>query len=157
MAFKCYAFVENQDGPIEGPLEDGSIEVFEVDAEVYLPYDTELSRPQGSRRINPIKIVFEKGPHSPLLMKTLCEGQTCPEIKINWQTIGDDGSEKTYYSTTLTNAKIVRMREWAPLTKIKEQEHHGHLEEISIVAEEYSWLFEEKGIEYHEVPLVARA
>ena len=153
MAFKSYVFIENQDGPVDGPLEDGSIEIFEIDAEVYLPYDTELNKPQGTRRINPVKIVFEKGPHSPLLMKTLCEGQTCPEIKINWQRIEPDGSEKVYFTTTLKNAKVVRFKEWSPLTKIPEQENIGHLEEISVVAEEYLWLYEPKGIEYNEVPL----
>ncbi len=157
MAFKCYAFIENQDGPVDGPTEDGSIEVFEVDAEVYLPYDSELNKATGTRRISPINIVFEKGQHSPLLMKTLCEGQTCPEIRLDWYRIESDGSEKVYFTSTLTNAKIVRMKEWSPLTKIREQEHLGHLEEISIVAEEYKWLFEPKGIEYVEKPLVATA
>ncbi len=153
MAFKSYAFIENQDGPVEGPLEDGSIEVFEVKANVYLPYDTELNKPQGTRRIEPVEITFEKGPHSPLLMKTLCEGQTCPEVKINWQRIESDGSEKVYYSTTLKNAKVVRMEEISPLTKVPSQENMGHLEKIALVAEEYVWLYEPSGITYEEVPL----
>ena len=51
MAFKCKAYVENQDGPVEGNLNDGGILVFEMNFEVYLPFDSEQNKPTGSRRI----------------------------------------------------------------------------------------------------------
>ena len=155
MAFKCTCLVENQDGPVEGKLEDGSFQVFQIDFEVYLPYDTELNKPEGSRRLNPCKIVFEKGPQSPLLMKTLCEGQTCPKIELKWYTIDDSGSEAVFYTTTFENAKIINMKEWMPLTKMKETENIGYLEEIDIVAQKYTWTHEGKGVEYTEEQVFA--
>jgi type VI secretion system Hcp family effector len=150
MAFKCQCLVENQDGPVEGKLSDGSFQVFQIDFGVYLPFDTELNKPEGSRRMNPCKIVCEKGPQSPLLMKTLCEGQSCPKIELNWYTIDERGTETKYFTTTFENAKIVSMKEWMPLTKVKETENIGHLEEIAIVAEKYNWNYLPKGVEYTE-------
>lgn len=156
MAYKIFAFIENQDGPVEGPNEDGSIELFEIEAKVSMPYDFEKKGPKGTRKFKPVKIVFEKGPHSPILMKTLCSGQTCPEIKINWMRNEPDGRENVYYSTTFRNAKLIRMKEWMPLTKVAGQEKMGHLESISIVAEERSWLYEPKNILYTEQALKGR-
>ncbi len=150
MPFKLSCLLENQDGPIEGTLSDGSIQVFKFDFQVYLPFDAELNKPTGSRRLNPAAIICEKGPHTPLLIKTLCEGQTCPSIVVKWFRIEDDGSEKEYFTTTFEDAKIIKVNESMPLTKIKDQENIGHLDEFHFVARKYTWLFIEKGIEYSE-------
>lgn len=155
MAFKCSCLAENQDGPIDGPLADGSFQVFQIEFEVYLPYDMELNKPEGSRRLNPCTITFEKGPQSPLFMKTLCEGQTCPKIEISWYTIDQAGTEKVYFVTTFENAKIVRMKEWMPLTKVSDTENVGHLDSVSIVAEKYTWSHTDKGVEYTEEQVFA--
>jgi type VI secretion system secreted protein Hcp len=150
MAFKCTCLFENEDGPVEGALKDGSFKVFQVDFEVELPFDPESAEPKGSPRKRPCTLVIEKGPQSPLLMKTICEGQNCPKIELNWFTIDNKGNESVYFTTTFENAKLVKMREFMPLTKAEATKDIGHLEEIALVAEKYTWNYLPTGVEFTE-------
>ncbi len=154
MAFKCKAYVENQDGPVEGSMEDGAILVFEINFEVYLPYDTEQNKATGSRRITPFTMICEKGKQTPMIVKTLCEGQTCPKIQLDWYQIDDSGSESVYFTTVFENAKIIRIKELMPSTKYEISENVGYLDEVSFVSQQYTWTHAPTGVEYTESMIV---
>ncbi|MCI0515807.1 type VI secretion system tube protein Hcp [candidate division KSB1 bacterium] len=154
MAFKCRCYVENQDGPIEGNMDDGSFLVFEINFEVYLPYDTEQNKATGSRRITPFTLTCEKGKQTPLIVKTLCEGQTCPKIQLDWYQIDDKGTESIYFTTLFENAKIIQIKEIMPSTKYKDLEKIGYLDVVSFVSQNYTWTHVPSGVEYTESMIV---
>ena len=58
MAMKGEITVKNHEGTqLEGPRENSSSLVFEFDHQVYLPFDQEENRVQGSRRIGAFTVI----------------------------------------------------------------------------------------------------
>ena len=80
MAFKGELFVEGPDGALEGPRENGSSLVFEFNHEVYLPYELETNRVQGSRRITAYTLVKDIDKITPILYQYCCEGTKLPKV-----------------------------------------------------------------------------
>ena len=152
MAFKCYTQISIDGSTVTNDIGEDWLEVFEIDFEIYLPYDVEQNRPTGSRRIAPFRMVLEQGKPTIFLVQALCEGKKA-DVEISWRKIPDDGFKETeYFNTKLTQAVVVRSREWSPLTKKPELENLPDLVEISLVAQTYDW--ESAGALYNE-PQVA--
>lgn len=141
MAFKGEIFVEGPDGALEGPRENGSSLVYEFNHEVYLPYEMETNRVQGSRRITAYTLVKDIDKITPILYQYCCEGTKLPKVTIVLYKIKET-SEVPYFNYILENATIVSVKNYMPSTKQKENESVGHLEEVKFMAEKFTWNFE---------------
>lgn len=152
MAVKGEIQVWNHEGTqLEGPRENKSSLVFEFNHTVYLPYEKDENKIQGSRRIGAFELVKDIDRLTPQLYEMVCLGRTCQKILVTLYRIAQEsGDEEPYFTYTLENAKIVSVDNFMPSTKIEENEHLGHLEKVSLLAKKFTWTFMEGGIEYTE-------
>jgi len=152
MAMKGEIKIKNHEGTdLEGPRENGSSLVFAFDHKVYLPYDKEENKIQGSRRIQAFKITKDIDRLSPQLYEIVCLGRTCKEVEIQLYKINEEGDEKPYFKYLLEDATIVEVKNHMPSTKDEKNENVGHLEEVELLAKKFSWEFLEGGIIYQEI------
>ena len=151
MAMKGEITIKNHEGTqLEGPRENGSSLVFAFDHKVYLPYDKEENKIQGSRRIDAFTITKDIDQLTPQLYEMVCLGRTCAEVVITLYKINDEGDEKEYFKYTLEDAKIANVENYMPSTKIEENINVGHLETVEFLAKKFLWEFLEGGIMYQE-------
>jgi len=138
MAFKGELYVEGPDGPLEGPRDNGTCLIYEFNHEVYLPYDMETNTVQGSRRIGALSLTKDIDKITPTLFEYCCKGTKLPKVTIILYKI-KESVEVPYFNYVLENAVIVSVKNVMPTTKIKENENVGHLEEVKILAEKFTW------------------
>jgi type VI secretion system secreted protein Hcp len=151
MAMKGEITVKNHEGTqLEGPRENGSSLVFEFDHQVYLPFDQEENRVQGSRRIGAFTIIKDIDKLTPQLYEMVCLGRNCQEVLITLYKINDEGDESPYFNYKLENAKIVSVKNFMPSTKYVENENVGHMEKVEFLAKTFTWEFMEGGVIYSE-------
>ncbi len=151
MAMKGELTVKNHEGTqLEGPRENGSSLVFEYNHQVYLPFDAEENKIQGSRRIAAFTLIKDVDQLSPQLYEMVCLGRTCKEVSITLYRINSEGDEKPYFTYKLEDAKIVSVDDYMPSTKYVENENVGHLEKVRFLAKKFTWEYLEGGIIYTE-------
>lgn len=152
MAVKGELIVKNHEGnQLQGPRENGSSLIFEFNHDVYLPFDREENKIQGSRRIGSFRIVKDIDQISPQLYDIVCNGRKCTNIQITlYRIAADTGEEEEYFHYLLDDAKIVSVKNYMPSTKIEANENIGHLEEVEFLAKQFTWKFLDGGIEYME-------
>jgi type VI secretion system secreted protein Hcp len=152
MAVKGEITIKNHEGnELEGPRENKSSLVFEFDHEVYLPYDSEENKIQGSRRISAFTIVKDIDRLTPQLYDMVCNGRMCKEVKIQlYRIAAETGEEEVYFTYTLADAKIVSVENWMPSTKYPANENIGHLEKVKFLARSFTWEIVDGGIMYNE-------
>ncbi|MCW8806375.1 MAG: type VI secretion system tube protein TssD [Ignavibacteriaceae bacterium] len=152
MAVKGEILIKNHEGNVlPGPRDNETSLVYEFNHEVYLPYEKEENKIQGSRKITAFEIVKAIDKLTPQLYAIVCNGMMCKEIKITLYRIGmESGEEEPYFYYNLKDAKIVSVKNWMPPTYITENEGVGHLEIIKMLAKEFEWEFIEGGITYLE-------
>jgi type VI secretion system secreted protein Hcp len=151
MAMKGEITVQNHEGTqLEGPRENGSSLVFEFTHQVYLPFDQEENRVQGSRRIGAFTVIKDIDKLTPQLYEMVCLGRNCTEVLITLYKINEEGDESPYFAYKLENAKIVSVQNYMPSTKYPENENVGHLEKVEFLAKTFTWEFMEGGVIYTE-------
>ncbi len=152
MAVKGEVLFKDASGTeLEGPRENKSSLVYEFSHEVYLPFETEENRIQGSRRITAFELVKNIDSLTPQLYQISCNGATCEEIKVILYRIAEQsGEEEPYFHYTLSKARIVSVQNWMPPTYIPENESIGHLERIKIIAQQITWEYLDGGVMYQE-------
>ena len=147
MAMKGELTVKNHEGTqLEGPRENGSSLVFEYEHKVYLPFDTEENKIQGSRRVGAFTLMKDVDKLTPQLYEMVEKGRTCKEVIITLYRINEEGDEKPYFTYTLQDAKIVSVKNYMPSTKYLENENVGHLEKVEFLAKKFTWEYLEGGI-----------
>ena len=151
MAMKGEITVQNHEGTqLEGPRENASSLVFEFDHNVYLPFDQEENRVQGSRRIGAFTVIKDIDKLTPQLYEMVCLGRNCKEVVITLYKINEEGDESPYFKYKLENAKIVSVKNFMPSTKYVENENVGHMEKVEFLAKTFTWEFMEGGVIYTE-------
>ena len=151
MAMKGELTVQNHEGTqLEGPRENGSSLVFEYEHTVYLPYDTEENKIQGSRRIGAFTLIKDVDQLTPQLYEMVALGRTCTEVIITLYKINEEGDESPYFNYRLEEAKIVSVDNYMPSTKYVENENVGHLERVKFLAKVFTWEYLDGGIMYTE-------
>jgi len=151
MAMKGELTVQNHEGTqLEGPRENGSSLVFEYEHQVYLPYDMEENKIQGSRRIGAFTLIKDVDQLTPQLYEMVALGRTCKEVIITLYRINSEGDESPYFTYKLEDAKIVSVDNYMPSTKYPENENVGHLERVKFLAKKFTWEYLEGGIIYTE-------
>ncbi len=142
MAFKGELYIEGPDGPLKGPRENDSSLVYEFAHGVYLPYESEQNLIQGSRRITAFSLTKDIDKMTPILFMYCCQGQLLKKVTVILYKI-KESQEVPYFKYELENAMVVSVKNFMPTTKTKENENVGHLEEVKIMAEKYTWTFED--------------
>ena len=151
MAVKGEVLFKSQGAELEGPRENHTSLVYEFNHEVYLPYESEENRIQGSRRLKAFELIKNVDRLTPQLFQIACNGATCEEITVTLYRIAENtGEEEPYFVFVLTEARIVSVRPWMPATYIAENESIGHLESLKIIAQSITYKYLEGGIEYTE-------
>ena len=151
MAMKGELTVKNHEGTqLQGPRENGSSLVFEYEHKVYLPFDTEENKIQGSRRIGAFSLIKDVDQLTPQLYEMVALGRTCKEVVITLYRINEEGDEKPYFTYKMEDAKIVSVSNYMPSTKFIENENVGHLEKVEFLAKKFTWEYLEGGIIYTE-------
>lgn len=138
MAFKGEVLFEGPDGELEGPRENSTSLIYEFNHRVYLPYDMETNTVQGSRRLSAFKLTKDIDKITPILYQYCCEGTTLPKITVVLYKI-KQASEVPYFNYIMENARIVSMKNIMPTTKEEKNENVGHIEEVEILAEMFTW------------------
>ncbi|HEX2961510.1 MAG TPA: type VI secretion system tube protein TssD [Ignavibacteriales bacterium] len=152
MAVKGEILFKNNEGTeLKGPRENKTSLVYEFKHEVYLPFETEENKIQGSRKITAFEIVKGIDELTPQLYQIVSKGQMCKEIVITLYRIAEEtGDEEPYFNYTLKQAKVVSVKDWMPATFDGRNEDVGHLETVKMLAREFNWKYLDGGIEYSE-------
>ena len=153
MAMKGEVLVFNHENTqLEGPRENKSSMVFEFEHEVYLPYDREENKIQGSRRVSAFTITKDIDKLTPQLYEIVCKGRTCKKVEIKlYRIAAEGGDEEEYFNYILEDARIISVENLMPSTKVEENENIGHLEKVKFLARSFTWKFLEGGVEYTEI------
>lgn len=142
-----------EQGPIEGSCEwggrEGTITVLAFDHVVELPTD-DRGIASGRRVHRPIVIAKEIDKSTPMLYQALCTGELLTEIELEWYRIDGSGEEELYYTMTMFNGMVTRMRPWVPNVLDESNSHLKHMEEVQISYEKIIWTWEPDGIEYED-------
>jgi len=127
MAVKGEIIIKNHEGnDLEGPRENNSSLVFDFNHTVYLPFDKEQNKIQGSRRISEFSIIKDIDQLTPQLYDIVCNGRKCTEVLIIlYRIAAETGEEEEYFHYILEEAKIVSVENWMPSTKIPANENQG--------------------------------
>jgi len=152
MAVKGEILIKNHEGNVlPGPRENETSLVYEFNHEVYLPYEKEENKIQGSRKITAFEIIKAIDQVTPQLYQIVCKGQMCQGIELTLYRIGmESGEEEKYFKYILNDAKIVSVSNWMPPTYDPANEGVGHLEKVKMLAKEFKWEFIDGGISYME-------
>ena len=126
---------------------EDTILVYSLDHAVEIPRDTHTGLPTGQRIHMPLKIQKHKDQASPLLYQACCSGERITEFELDFYRINDKGQEEHYYTIKLSNAIIVEMREYTPMTFLAENKPYRDMEEVSFSYEKIVWTYEPDGIE----------
>lgn len=101
-----------------------------------VPYDEATGQITSLRRHSPMIITKYIDESSPLLYKALCNNETA-EAYLKYYRTKTNGQEEHYYTIHLQNCKIVSIKTAFP-----------NIEQISLLYQTITWIWEEGGIEY---------
>jgi len=144
MPFPAYMWVKNSEGnevkgsvPIKG--REGSIEIQQFNHELTLPVDPITSKPQGTRRHNPVVLIKEFDASSPYLYRACKDGETLNSVEIKWYQIDKSGKETEYFNHLLEGCRVTSVKALMHNTKDAAKKDTGHLEEVSISYDKITW------------------
>jgi type VI secretion system secreted protein Hcp len=121
--------------------------IYAQDHKVEIPRDTHTGLPTGQRIHMPYTITKHKDQASPKLYQACCSGEHFTDWVLKFFRINDKGQEEHYYTIKLTDAIIVEMREYTPMTFIADNKPYKDMEEVSFTYSKISWTYEPGGIE----------
>lgn len=152
MPTPAYCTIEGQDGPIEGSVDiagrENTIEVIKFDHNVHIPTDIHTGRASGVRQHKPAVLTKAFDRSTPYLYKALVNGETLPSVIVRWYRIDDMGDEVNYFTHTLENARISDIRSFMPNAKDPKSEHYTHMEEVSLMYQAITWVWEDGALEH---------
>ena len=152
MPTPAYARIKINGNEVKGSVEiagrEGSMEIIEFAQGVETPIDPHSARTTGVRVHKPIKFVKAFDSASPLLFKACVNSEVVDELVISWYRIDDTGVEIEYFRHMITNGRIVGYRQFMYNAKDPANQHHTHLEEISVLFQSVTLTFVDGAIEH---------
>lgn len=143
MPTPCNLKVTEYPGSSEKESREDTSDVFEIEHHLHQPVDPTTGVATGVRVHSPMRIVKVVDKATPGFHKALCTGQNLKSVVLDFYRI-DPGSrsEVKYYTITLTNARIVDVQPYMPMSFVPTNESYRHMEQVSFVYEkiEWSWL-----------------
>ena len=111
---------------------EGTAEVTAFDYDVHIPSDPNTGALTAVRKHNDAVITKTYDSASPVLFDACCRGKTLKSMKIDWYRINDKGDEEIYFTHTLTDVKVVKVRQHMLNVKKAENDRLGHLEDVFV-------------------------
>jgi type VI secretion system secreted protein Hcp len=150
MPIPAYMKIEGVPGSVKVSGREGTIEVLGFDHEVRMPTDKKDGSASGTRVHGEFKILKNYDASTPELFKRLCNGAEIPKITLNWYQINMAGDEAVYFTNTLKNARIIRIRSWMPNVDDEATERYKHMEDVSFQYEKITWKYLDGNIEFSD-------
>ena len=140
MPTPCNLFVAEYPGSSEKEGREDTCDVFEIEHQVHQPVDLTTGQATGVRVHSPLRIVKQVDKATPGFHKALATGQNLASVELRFYRIDPDSrAEAQYYQITLTNARIVDLRPYMPMSFLPANESYRHMEQVSFVYEEIEW------------------
>jgi len=137
-------------GAIEGASShaghEAEIQCHALDQSIQIPYNRETGQPTGKRIHGALKITKSFDKSSPLLYKSLVEGERMSDVILTFFRILPTGSQENYFTITLTDATIVEIRPIMHNHFDEELARYDHMEEVSFTYKQIEWRWEPDGI-----------
>lgn len=148
MGMRCNMWLIDADGKaVDGGSKIagryGSIDVWNMEHAIALPYDSNTGKPTARRKHDPIGILKTIDSSSPVLSKACCTGSSFKRVHISLYEINEYGREYEYFRYILDNAKVVAVR---PLIATSDSAA-PHLEHISMSYQTIHWQYLDGHIE----------
>jgi type VI secretion system secreted protein Hcp len=142
-----------EQGAIEGSCEwegrEDTILVQAFDHVVELPTD-DRGIASGRRVHRPIVITKEIDRSTPMLYQALCTGELLTDMELEWYRIDGTGDEELYYTMSMFNGIITKIRPWVPNVLDQNNSHLKHMEDVHISYEKIIWTWEPDGVEFED-------
>jgi type VI secretion system secreted protein Hcp len=155
MAIPVYLWLKDDGGRnITGSVDvngrEGSIEMFEVLHELYIPTDNNTGKLTGTRIHTPFMFTKEIDSSSPYFYKAATTGQTLKSAEFKWYKINDAGQEVEFFNTKLEHVKVVQVTSMMHDIKNTSKEKHCHLEQIELRYEKITWNYKDGNIAHSD-------
>ncbi|MBP0943295.1 Hcp family type VI secretion system effector [Pseudomonas alliivorans] len=139
------AFTAHSVGNIyqEGHEDQALVQAFSH--EVVIPCDPQTGQPSGLRIHKPLCItkIFDKA--SPVLQAALTSGECLSEVKIQWYRTSVNGNQELYYTTLLTDATIVQIKDYMHNCQDPAKASFTHLQDVHFAYRKITWTHETCG------------
>ncbi|MBX3394914.1 MAG: type VI secretion system tube protein Hcp [Phycisphaerae bacterium] len=140
MPTPCNLKIAEYPGSSEKAQRENTIDVFEIEHYVHAPVREEDGMPTGVRVHSPLRVVCQIDKATPGLHKALCTAQNLASVVLDFYRIDPKTrAEQKYYSITLTNARVVDIRPYMPMSFVPANEPYRHMVQYSFVYEKIEW------------------
>jgi type VI secretion system secreted protein Hcp len=120
--------------------------VHEFASDIEIPVDLATGQASGRRRHKPIHLSKRIDKASPKLFQALCTAEVLTEVRFEFYRHDQMGKQEKYYTIKLTQAVIVDMKQWFPITHDQSKTHYQHMESVSLTYRKIEWTWEKGGI-----------
>jgi type VI secretion system secreted protein Hcp len=142
-------------GAITGvdPLPDNSgtgIKLASLQHSLTLPFDAASGQATGQRRHGPLTIVKQLDANTPKFYRALANNETLTQVVIRFFGTPTNSAVTNIFTYTLTNAKVVAVRNWQPNANDPAAAPYVQPEEVSFIYQQISWRDELTGVEFQD-------
>ena len=89
---------------------EDSVLVLGLKHEVHIPTDIDTGALTGIRKHEPVVVLKQFCPATPIFNKACASGKTLKKVTIDWYHIDKQGREKNYYTQILSDVKVVSVK-----------------------------------------------
>ncbi|MCX2890160.1 MULTISPECIES: type VI secretion system tube protein TssD [unclassified Pseudomonas] len=93
---------------------ENEIMLQKIEHEINTPIDPQNGQPSGKRVHGPYKVTFTTNKSKPILLESICKAELLPEVTIKQFRATNENPNQHYYTTTLTDATIIKLRTHQP-------------------------------------------
>lgn len=111
---------------------EGTAEVQAFDYNVSIPSDPNTGALTAVRKHGNAIVTKTYDAASPVLFDACCRGKTMQSMRIDWYRINDKGEEELYFTHTLNNVKVVKVKQYVQNVKEPQYDNMGHQEELHV-------------------------
>lgn len=137
MAIPVYAvFKDDQGNQVKASVviqgREGTAEGHAFDYCVEIPADKNSGQLTAVRKHSNVILTKTMDSASPVLFDAVCRGKTLKGVRLDWYRINENGTEEIYYTHTLTDVKVVKLRQFMEHVKKQENDQLSHQEEVHL-------------------------
>ncbi|MBA3709015.1 MAG: type VI secretion system tube protein Hcp [Planctomycetes bacterium] len=142
MAYEFYIAISGTKSTFKGESSRtkyaDQMEGFYYESAIGSPRDPLTGQASGRRRHTPVLIRKKIGASTPLIAKALCTNEVLKSVVFSFVRTAPDGSEKTFFKVTLTNATVASAKLLVPDSSLTEARQEFY-EEVSFTFQKIEW------------------
>lgn len=140
MPTPCNLHVAEYPGSSEKENRADTIDVFEIEHYLHQPIREEDGMPSGVRVHSPLRVVCQIDKATPGLHKALVTAQNLKSVRLDFYRIDPKSrQEQKYYTITLSQARVVDIRPYMPMSFVPSNEPYRHMVQYSFTYEQIEW------------------